>query len=411
MGWDPITDEEIQPNKPVVGDGGFGKKVKGNLEYLYGNISLGQGDGIPNGSFEIDSDSDGIPDSWTKNLYPGGAGSYEITNPAHGAKSYKFTHPGGAGNGGGYLESDYIEIHGLKTYWISWILWASVAGIKNIVQVRYFDKDKVELGSGSPETLWSSTSNPTSPTLFTATYTPPATTRYVKYRLIGGYSDTNVAGTTYFDCISNEIANDAVTQLKLKTATGEVSTNIAEGANLTLPGGEYGFYPQLRCQNINYQVTAQFADTLGTTSYITNIFLKGGDGAGTYVFARQRYITASGTEHWVFILLNKISGSIISAWEAPDHPCYGNGDDENEIPHPFISCDLTDKEIILLDMDSINLLKSLATNKRGILQHLQEDFNIDMTRELPFMPRDIDGKRILTEKHPSYVVRCIKPKA
>ncbi len=219
MAWDAITDAEIQPDQPVVGESGFGRKVKDNLDYLYGNIASGSG--LPaNGSFEIDADSDGIPDQWTRSLYPGGSGSFETTNPAHGAKAYKFVHPGGAGNGGGYLESDYIEVSQLKRYILGFILWTSVAGMKNQVIIRCFDKAKVDLSSD--QTLYNSTSNPTSATYYLRGFNPAANTSYIKIRLIGGYTDTDVAGTIYFDYIT---LDNFMTQYLDQKTIGEYSTN------------------------------------------------------------------------------------------------------------------------------------------------------------------------------------------
>ena len=200
MAWNPITNDEIVVKKPVRQE--LMQKVKNNLDYLYGSISAAGGSGgIPNGSFEIDSDVDNIPDKWVRSLYAGGAGAYETTNPAHGAKAYKFTHPGGAGNGGGYLESDYVEITSLNTFCLGYTLWSSVAGIKNIVRISYYTSAKVFISSTD---LYSSTSNPTSPANYLTQFTPPATARYIKVVLIGGYTDTNVAGITYFDDISLE---------------------------------------------------------------------------------------------------------------------------------------------------------------------------------------------------------------
>lgn len=220
MAWDAITEAEIQPDQPVIGEDGFGRKVKDNLDYLYGQI--GSGAGLPpNGSFEIDSDSDGVPDQWTRSLYPGGSGAFETTSPAHGANAYKFVHPGGSGNGGGYLESDYIEVTQLKRYILAFIHWASVAGMKNMVVVRCFDKSKVDLSLD--QTLYNSTSNPTAATYFLRNFTPPANTRYIKVRLIGGYTDTDVAGTIYFDRVSFEDMPQWIFESGF--SMGEVTTN------------------------------------------------------------------------------------------------------------------------------------------------------------------------------------------
>ncbi|MBI5343971.1 MAG: hypothetical protein HZB83_01300 [Deltaproteobacteria bacterium] len=192
MSYNAITTTEIQTGKPSKQS--LWQKVKDNFEYFFSSTSGASG--IRNGSFEIDSDSDGIPDNWTRYLYPGGSAGFETTNPLHGAKGYYFTHPGGASNGGGYLESDYAEVSELETLFLRWILKSSVIGIKNIVTIRYYDKAKVYLSSID---LYNAVANVTSAKKYYAEFTPPASARYIRVRLIGGYTDTNVAGTVWFD--------------------------------------------------------------------------------------------------------------------------------------------------------------------------------------------------------------------
>ena len=197
MAYDPITTNEIQSGEPVLGPVGFGQKVKDNLAYLYSQISS-SGESVPNGSFEVDADSDGIPDNWTENLYPSGTFTLDTTDPAHAAKCAKFTHPGGAGNGGGYLDSDYISADDINPndYFISFLHRSSAAGMKNIVEIRCYDKAKAYL---STITAYYSTANPTAWKKFQFYLAFPAGTAYVKIRVIGGYTDTDVAGDAYFD--------------------------------------------------------------------------------------------------------------------------------------------------------------------------------------------------------------------
>ena len=58
-------------------------------------------------------------------------------------QAYKFTRTSGAGNGGGYLESGYMECSPIGVCVVGFSIKSSVAGLKNIVKIRYFDKDKV----------------------------------------------------------------------------------------------------------------------------------------------------------------------------------------------------------------------------------------------------------------------------
>ena len=56
--------------------------------------------------------------------------------------------------------------------------------------------------------------------------------------------DDIVEGVANNGIVTAMIANANVTQAKLKTSQGSVYTSPT--VNLTLPGGEYGFYPQVK---------------------------------------------------------------------------------------------------------------------------------------------------------------------
>ena len=217
MGYEALTDAEIAQDKFVTTN--LMDKIKGNFDYLYSQS--GGGALPPNGSFETDTDENEIPDNWTRSLYPGGSGGLYTSAPAHGAKSVYFTHPGGSGNGGGYLDSGYIEVSQLQSLSLFYILWASAAGMKIQVYIRYYDKAQAYL---SQVALYNSTSNPTSAALYCSQFVPPSNARYIKIRLIGGYTDTDVAGTAYFDglwlvptVVTDSVKDASITEAKLGT--------------------------------------------------------------------------------------------------------------------------------------------------------------------------------------------------
>ncbi|MEW5745288.1 MAG: hypothetical protein AB1805_07630 [Nitrospirota bacterium] len=285
MAWNPLTDAEIQVGKPVKKT--LWQKLKDSLEYLYGQLAPSSiNSAIPNGSFEVDSDSDGIPDRWTRNLFPGGSGSFETGSPAEGAKAWKFVHPGGVGNGGGYLDSDYVEISQLKTYVLGYTTWASAAGMRNLVQVLYYNASKVYL---SAATLYDSQANPGAATAYLSQHTPPATARFIKVRLIGGENSVNVAGTAYFDNITHEaalrtnaildnavttpkIADSNVTVSKLRRAQGSFSYTGTWGVwEFSADVHQYAFAsPSLTVQ------------TTVTVSYVKSLGYMFGANSGTY---------------------------------------------------------------------------------------------------------------------------------
>lgn len=195
MAWDPINEAELNPGYAVLK---HMRQAWNCLKHLYGTASSGSGSaGIPNASFETDSDSNGVPDNWTFTAYPGGSSTIETAAPAHGSKAVKIIHPGGAGNGGGYLESDYVEVSQYEiAYNLRFLIWSSVSGMKNQAYIRWFNKDKTYLSETS---IYSATTSTTTPTWQGSTVAPPANARYAKIKLVGGFTDTNVAGSIWFD--------------------------------------------------------------------------------------------------------------------------------------------------------------------------------------------------------------------
>ncbi len=393
----PVMTQDDPIDEPYL------QNIKDNLDALNGAIGTQSAADIPNGSFEIDSDVDGKPDNWTIVLYTGGSQSLETSAPAHGAKALKFTHPGGASNGGGYANSDYFPMTKFEQFSVSGILRATNAGIHVRIVVRYYDKGKVEL---TPASIYDNqTTNPTTYTAYTWQVTPPTDAVFIKLELVGGDPDKNQAGDVFFDgftvgrSINNMDIQDAtISQAKLKTTTGSVSAGVSE-TNLTLPGGSYGFYPQLYIASGNY--TARIAAAATNTSYVTNIALVASSGA---VYAQQRYITASGKEHWIFLLLDEAK-KIIAGYEAPDHPSYGNSDDSDMVPHPFQP--KPGQEVVCLPLENIREVQAAASQaKRGLLEEISSGkWEVDATKEEPWIPRDMDGKRIMTIKHPSFTHR------
>ena len=142
----------------------------------------------------------------------------------------------------------------------------------------------------------------------------------------------------------------AVAQAKLKTSQGSVSVTGSSG-HFTLPGGEYGFYPRLKGSHNNTPRTlhATLANSYTTTtSYVTLIYLDSPT-TNEIGYAQQRYITASGEIHWIFILRDKITKKVVSMCQAPDHPCFGNGGKPQLVAHPFGDFNIKTQEIIVIN--------------------------------------------------------------
>ncbi len=193
-------------------------------------------------------------------------------------------------------------------------------------------------------------------------------------------------------------ADNSVSQAKLKTVIGEVSTTM-ESSLLALPGGEYGFYPQFKTSGdigvgaimlgrFTSNIKSSFEpDHMNLPNYSTIILLSERDNGTLY--ARQRYVTSSGKDYWIFFLIDKDTKGILAGYQAPDHPCYGSGGDENDIPHPFGSYDPEKHEVILVDNEILPELKSKVTSKRSLLTIINEEYEIDFDSEPVYEPREI----------------------
>ena len=173
-----------------------------------------------------------------------------------------------------------------------------------------------------------------------------------------GYLDAKVDNSTIeVDTGSHvlRVKDAGITQAKLKTSIGSVSVSVSGLTDLTLPGGEYGFYPQIQGDGYghwvywgrSYSGDDYWAARKDNTGYETRIALAASSGDTGY--ARQRYVTSSGEVFWIFLLRDKETGKIISAYQAPDHPCFGNGNDPVLTPHPFGSYDPERHEIIVVN--------------------------------------------------------------
>lgn len=194
-----------------------------DLEANYNTVlSLGY---VTNGSFETDSDANNVPDGWTFTPQTAGTGVLDATTSAHGIKSFKITSLG-SGNGGGSLQmTSFSECSFLVGLLFSWHSKSSVAGIKNLFEVRWYsDADEGDFISTS--TLWSEdTNNPTDWKAFSAAVLPPATARYFKIKITGADSSDTTAGIAYFDNVIVTRATPTVTLSHLTTGDGGTFTS------------------------------------------------------------------------------------------------------------------------------------------------------------------------------------------
>lgn len=197
MGYVAFTSAEVQVGRPT--NSSQMTKIKDNFDYFY-SLSAGGGN-ISNGGFEIDTDSDDLPDNWTVSLFAGGAASVTTVTSyvANGHYALNFTHPGGAGNGGGQAQSDYVECSSNNPCFVIFNLMSSPANCRSKVAIEFFDKDKTTVAGMA--TVLDSSALPTVYTRYQRSFIPPAGAKYFTVNLIGGTTESTVAGSVFFDAI------------------------------------------------------------------------------------------------------------------------------------------------------------------------------------------------------------------
>jgi len=186
-----------------------------------------------------------------------------------------------------------------------------------------------------------------------------------------------------------KIADANVTQAKLKTSTGSVNSADDDLVSKTLPGGTYGFYPQIKMSVAaggEWKAAITDSGVTGFTSYTTHIALEAQTGAYT-IYAQQRYVTSSGEVHWIFILRNKVTKEILSVWQAPDHPCFGNSDKPSLRPHPHLDFDEAKHEMIVinpskeqvLEMKKKTIVDSETEPDKDLIEVILDEYDLDET--------------------------------
>ncbi len=180
----------------------------------------------------------------------------------------------------------------------------------------------------------------------------------------------------------------AVAQAKLKTSTGEVNTNTF--GNLAAPGGEYGFWTvEKKSDNEAYNITVgQSMLNAASTSYAAYIYLASSD-SSYYAYAQQRYISSSGKDHWIYLLLDKVTKKIIASYQAPDHPSANLQSLHTDIPHPFPEYDATKHEIVCADNSILESVKPYLSRRKSILSVITERCIVDDAKSAEYEAREI----------------------
>ncbi|NLO90564.1 MAG: hypothetical protein GX410_01045, partial [Elusimicrobia bacterium] len=183
-----------------------------------------------------------------------------------------------------------------------------------------------------------------------------------------------------------------VTTAEIKTSTAETWVENGQ-AFAIMPSGEYGFYPRIKMSDTSYSYSATILAGVvddyyrggmltlaGFEDYQTMVSIYASD-PGKTIYVMQRYVTASGRDWWVFLLVDKGTGDIVRAYSAADHPAYGNGDDFNKIQHPFAGYDSKTQDIVLVDNATTTELRGLVTEQKSLLTLVHDDYRVGDTEQ------------------------------
>lgn len=151
---------------------------------------------ISNGTFELDSDGDGLPDDWTRTLFGQTTDNQlDDTKSYHGTKSLKCT---SAGSGGSQWDSVIFNVTPAEAIEVAFSLESSVADVRNVVEIRWFDVNGALLSASA--VYDESAANPTTFTRQPSkAFTPPASARSAQIRAIGCHPSDPTTGSTWFD--------------------------------------------------------------------------------------------------------------------------------------------------------------------------------------------------------------------
>ena len=252
----------------------------------------------------------------------------------------------------------------------------------------------------------------------TAPFTIASTT--VSTNLNADLLDGSHASTTTGSAVipiadaSGYLPDNSVDTAAIKTTVAEASVGTNVWTKIILTGGTYVFMPQFKTTSLSGSYSSAFmvsdvAATFPTTSYATFISAYS---TSSDIYVQWRYVTASGTDKWIFLLVDKITKEIKASYSSDDHPAYCNGGDYNKLSHPFTSYDNSTQDIILLDKDTCATLKDESElTKKSILELINNEYKVDFTKELVYQPLhsgkyiDDSGKRVkeLVRSIPDYI--------
>jgi hypothetical protein len=202
MAFDAITTAELAVGKPITNE--LLEKFRNRDEFLNAQVGTLAAVSISNPSFEVtDTAASGGISNWTFTAFTGGGGTVDTSTSVHGTQSVKITHPGGAGNGGGYYESDFFAVSTLSGYIFEYAQNINGGAVPKGQVIRYTRGqstiDEIDL-PGSTVIGTTGQFEQFSAGFYPSSFiTVKSSCAFIKLRLNGGTTDHSTAGTVNFD--------------------------------------------------------------------------------------------------------------------------------------------------------------------------------------------------------------------
>ena len=211
---------------------------------------------VVNGSFEDDTDGDGLPDGWE--VVKNGAVSLDTSDVLHGDKSVKFTAT--AGGGGVLTSTDFMHVQSSKPYIVRVNYETDSASARTVVQVEWFTEADVTISTSTIMDLTALSAWQEN----TYSVTAPATATKAKMILTGIHTSSPITGNAHFDNIQMYEQNSIDTGNSVGAQA--VAGSLAIGAAATVGGaldvtGKVGIgganeYGQLHVKEADSTITA-----------------------------------------------------------------------------------------------------------------------------------------------------------
>jgi len=232
---------------------------------------------------------------------------------------------------------------------------------------------------------------------------------------------------------TNKVANAALAshpwgQADLNTTIGNISTTSTTGGSQTLPGGEYGFYPNIRISNSSgiaawgYKYSSGLgveAATNPSTTYLARAYLATNNASFTAAM-QTRYFNASPPYDYgdgqvgrtIFAVVDTATGAVEFVYAALEAPWHYNGPTniaaayyrDNKIPCRKVS--LMEYDKIVNNTDIVSMYSNPITRDEAISKYSdQACVELEITQDIknkdmglvphPFQGNDMTGKVIV----------------